>query len=140
MRLFVTFKQQNPDFNKEYADEYHFGKGSDGNWKDNWSEGLKCPKEVEKISINQKGTIKLIAKSREGSSKSFTVDNMIILEGIVGSKIIYQFAVSKDLVKKTHKAYNGKYDTTRFYFYFKSRNDYVKIEDSIYVLEEDLPK
>jgi hypothetical protein len=64
---------------------------------------------------------------------------MTILEAIIGSKTIVKYAVSNELIQKTHKAYNGKYNTTRYYFYFKNRTDFIKITNGIFVLEKDLP-
>jgi len=140
MKLFVTFKQQNPDFNKKYANEYHSGKESDGNWKDNWSIGFELPDKVEKIAIIEKGDLKVLGKNEDGVEINASIPNMTILECFVNNEVVDKFAVSKDLIKKTHKAYNGKYDTTRFYFYFKPREDYFKISDWLYVLEEDIPQ
>ena len=37
MKAKITIKQQNPDYDKEYAEQYYHGEDSDGNRKDNWS-------------------------------------------------------------------------------------------------------
>ncbi|SNR14284.1 hypothetical protein [Tenacibaculum jejuense] len=41
MKLTITFKQQNPEFDKEYAKQYRNGKESYGNWKNLWAEVLE---------------------------------------------------------------------------------------------------
>ena len=43
MKLHVVFKQENPDFDQAYADEYQDGKESDSNWKKNWSSTIAIP-------------------------------------------------------------------------------------------------
>jgi hypothetical protein len=139
MRLHVTFKQQNPDFDKEYAKQYHFGKESDGNWKYKLEDGYRGNEEVDKIAITEKNSLTLKVKDKENKDIELELKNMTILEGISGSKIIMQFAVSNKLIKNTHKAYNEKYNITRFYFYFNNRKDFVELTNGIYILKEDLP-
>lgn len=50
-KLIVVFKQQNPEFNKDYAKQYFEGKESSGNHKDLWSRGFNIIiKELEYFS------------------------------------------------------------------------------------------
>ena len=136
MRIQVTFKQQNPQFDREYAKIYHGGRESEGNYKDLWSTRLDLTSEIEKIAITEKGDLKLPLQS----GGTITIPNMTILECIQNNDVIATFAVSKSLISKTHKAYNEKYDITRYYFYFEPREDFVRISNSVFVLEKDLPK
>lgn len=41
MKLIITFKQESPQFDKEYAEQYRKGKESSGNWKSLWAEVLE---------------------------------------------------------------------------------------------------
>ncbi len=140
MKLYITIKQQNPDFDKKYADQYHWGEESENNTKDLWSEEYELSREIDKISITGKSLFHIYGKDQDGKEINIMLENMTVLEGIVGSETITTFAVSKNLIKKTHKAYNNKYDTTRFYFYLKNRDDFQKLTNQIYVLKEDLPE
>jgi hypothetical protein len=141
MKLSVTFKQQNPEFNKEYANEYHFGKESDGNRKDIWSRGLTYDEDIEEIKVIERGEFKLVGKNDDGENFEFLIPNMTILQGLAKSEVIIEVAVSKSLIKRTHKVYNEKYKTLRFYFYFKATNDIINpIDSPIYIDIKDLPK
>lgn len=42
----MNFKKLNPEYDKDYATEYHDGEESDGNWKYLWAKeyGLDCDK------------------------------------------------------------------------------------------------
>lgn len=138
MKLYVTFKRQNPDYNKDYAEEYHGGKESENNWKDDWSIGFKLD-DIDKIAIIKGGEISLRGKCRNEEKIDFLVPNMTILECYTENHDVYKYAISKALLKNTHKVFNEKYDTMRFYFYLKPESDYFKIGDNCYVLKDDIP-
>ena len=137
MKLFVTFKQQNPDFEQKYADQYHASEESEGNQKNNWSETIKYEGEVDKISIIEEKTLKLTGNN-DKTKPDLLLHNMMVLDCYIDDKVVSSFAASRELVEKTHKTYNEKYNTTRFYFYLKQRNDFHKLTDGIYVLNEDI--
>ncbi|SDY10216.1 hypothetical protein SAMN05444411_1256 [Lutibacter oricola] len=141
MRLQITIKQQNPNFNKDYADEYNFGKEGDGNWKDNWSRGYELQDEIEKLHIEKNVEYNLVGKLENGKEINVLIPNMTILKTVRNDKTISQVAISTDLVKRTLKTpYNEKYNITRFYFYLKPRQDFFTIDNFTYILEKDIPK
>lgn len=139
MKLFVTFTKQNPDFDKEYAKDFHQGKESDNNRKLAWSYGHKLEAEIDKIQVTESGDIGIDIKKENGKSEYSIFHNMTILDCMQNGMNKGRFAVSKELLLKTQKTPNVKYDTMRFYFYLKSRNDFVRIGDNFYVLLEDVP-
>lgn len=141
MRLQITIKQQNPDFSKEYANEYNYGKEGDGNWKDNWSRGYELKGEIDKLHIEKNVEYNLVGKLKKGKEIDVQIPNMTVLKTTRGNKTISQVAISTELVKRTLKTpYNEKYNITRFYFYLKPKNDYYTIDDFTYILKKDIPK
>lgn len=44
MKLIIVVKQANSAFDREYANQYQFGKESDGNWKYIITTSIKCQK------------------------------------------------------------------------------------------------
>ena len=55
MRFNVIFKQKNPEYDKEYAKQYHFGKESENNQKDLWSSTYGLNDDVTEYSITENG-------------------------------------------------------------------------------------
>lgn len=137
MKLHITFKQQNPDFDQEYADQYHLGKESENNQKDLWTLPYKLDSEIDKIAITEKGTYSMKRKAKDGELINVSLPHMTILECFKDNEIIMDFAVSKSIIDKTHKAYNEKYDTTRYYFYFKQETEWVRVNEGIFLLKDD---
>lgn len=139
MELFITFKRQNPDYDKQYADEFHFGEESDGNMKDIWETRMKAAEEIEKLEFIESGDLELQVAPPNRNEFSITIPNMSILNCYKDGRIYSQFAVSKTLLSNTHKIHKPKYNKTYFYFYFNSRKDFFKVGNNLYIVEEDLP-
>ena len=142
MKVFVTFKELNPDYDQEYANEYQDGNESENNWKVKWQTQLKTDEDVSEIRVLDNAIYKLWGTINEKTDFSYDIPNMTILECIKNDNQVIQFAVSKTLLKRTHKVYNNKYKTMRFYFYFipNSRKNWVNPKLGIYIFEGDFPK
>mgnify|MGYP006909081545 CR=1 FL=1 len=138
MKLIVTFKQINPDFDQKYADEYNAGKESNNNMKYHWSRGFELSADIEKV-ITRVGAFVIDNLLINEEKVEIRLPNMKVLECISNNEVISSFAVSKKLLKKTQKTYNEKYDIMRFYFYINPREDYVQLGDKIYLLESEIP-
>ena len=137
----ITIKQSNPDFDKKYADQYHAGKESDGNWKDNWSRGYEIKSEIDKIVLSKNDNYNLIGELENGEKIDVILPNMTILKCLLNDKTISEVAISTELIKKTLRPpFDEKYNLARFYFYLKPRDDYYKFGELIFVLEKDIPK
>ena len=139
MRLQVTFKQPNPDFDQKYANQYHAGKESNENMKHHWSKGFEVSVNIDEVILKD-GTFLVDNLLVDEEKVELSLPNMKILECVSKSEVVNKFAVSKDLLKKTQKTYNEKYDIMRFYFYLNPREDYVQLGKNIYLLESDIPK
>ena len=132
MKLIVNFKQANPEFDKDYAFEYHGGEESDGNWKYLWAKEYGMESDIDKILLIEEEVL----EGEKGANIS--IPEMTILECYKGDKVINRFAVSKVLIRNTHEVYNPKHNTTRFYFYFNERNDYSEIVSGLFVVNKDI--
>ena len=97
-------------------------------------------REISKIAVVENGNLNLRGTLENKKNVELLLPNMTILQCYFEDEIVSEFAVSKELVDKTHQAFSSKYDTMRFYFYFKNRNDFYEIEDTIYVVAKDLPE
>jgi len=128
MKVQVIFRELNPNFNKDYANEYHFGKESENNLKINWSVTHEVSQEVKKISFLEKSMHTLRDKE---NNKEIVIDDVTALECIKVDGEITRFAVSNSIIDKMHEVYQKKYNITRFYFYIKPGSDYIELNDCV---------
>ena len=115
MKAKITFKQQNPDFDKEYAKIYHHGEQSHDNMKDNWSMTMGIEGNVVAINIQKDTCIHLAGVE---------VGKVSIFEYKTDTGEICQFVVSDSLIDKIHQAGNSKYKSSHLYVYFKNTDEY----------------
>jgi len=134
-KLKVVFKQQNPEFNKGYAREYFQGKESPGNHKDIWSRGYSLT--IKEFNYFSK-TDYVFSFLQEEKEKKKLLKNMTVLKCITENDQLLEIVISKDLIKNVYKSEDKKYNIIKCYFYFKPRNDFQKIDDFMYLLNEDI--
>lgn len=139
MKVQVSIKQVDSEYNKKYADEYNGGEESDGNWKYNWSVTSIVP-NVTEFKVIDKQDFVLSGKFNDGIKKEYTLPNMQVIQCITESSEIIEFAVSNELIIKTHKAKINKYDVVRFYFYLNDKNELFNIADLAFIIGKDYPK
>lgn len=137
MKIAITFKQQNPNFDKQYAKDYHFGKESDGNWKDLWSREY-IVKDVDKVTVIEKGKLEVPCLVKD-VKQTFLLPDMKIFE-FHGVNFIATFAISMELIKNIQKTYIEKYDISRYYIYINPNKKYCMLGEHIYLTEEDYPE
>ncbi|MFW6016568.1 MAG: hypothetical protein ACOCRK_09020 [bacterium] len=140
MKLNVSFKLINPDFDIEYAKVYHNDKESKNSHKYLWEETLKAENEVDNYEIIENGEYSINNANIENGNNPIHFKNLVILKCLKNGKVVQKFIVSKDLLEKKQVTPNIKYNITRIYFYLKSSNEIIKIKDGFYVLKKDIPK
>jgi hypothetical protein len=141
MRFNVIFKQKNPEYDKEYAKEYHFGKESENNQKDLWSSTYGLNDDVAEYSITENGNFNLKGTLTSGDKINELIPNMQILKCFDNEKIeIGTFGVSLNLIDKTHKAFDKKHNITRYYYYLKPNTKFVELKNGLFVNTDDMPE
>jgi hypothetical protein len=137
MRLQIIFKEQNPNYNKDYADQYFEGKESVDNCKDNWS--LTSEMNVQKFFFSKTNEINVKMHNRIGFEIDVQLKDVIVLNCLTIENELVEIIISKKLIKRTLKNHIPKYDLARIYFYFNPKMEYVKIDSGFYLLKEDVP-
>jgi hypothetical protein len=141
MKVIVSFKEQNPDYNKEYADTYHCGLESENNWKLNWQTALTIEGEIKETLIKDDTDFILKGSYKDSGEKfEFSIPNMKEFRVIFKNGNTSSFAVSKSLLKSTYHNKNEKYNTSQYYFYFKPESDFIMPLDGLYIDTNDIPK
>lgn len=137
-KLLITFKQENPNYDKDYAKKYYEGKESPGNFKDNWSRGLN-PIFVENLFLKKNTEYNFTGIYNNKIEFNHTLKNMVVLKCQIENDKSIEIVISKNLIKGIRKFENDKYNLTKFYFYFKPRNDFRQIDETMYLLNDDIP-
>lgn len=140
MKVFVTFKQENPAYDKEYAKKFHFGKESENNSKYLWSNGFKLQEEIKKYELLENSDFNLTGTDLHGNDFSYTIPNMTKLDCYINDTELITIAISNSLINKTHTAQNEKYNWTRFYFYFHGAADPINPIPTVFISRNDFPK
>jgi hypothetical protein len=140
MRFNVIFKQKNPEFNKEYAEQYHFGKESENNLKDLWSTTYGIDGDVTEYSITESGDYYLKGTLTNGELINEVIPSVQILKCFDSQhNVIGSFAVSSNLIDKTHKAFSKKHNITRYYYYLKPDQEFIELKNGVFVNVNDIP-
>ncbi len=140
MKLNVSFKLINPDFDIENAKVYHNGKETENNHKYLWDETLTVENEIDNYEIIEDGEYSINNANVENGNNPIHFKNLVILKCLKNGNVVQKFSVSKDLLEKKQVTPNKKYNITRIYFYLKPSNEIIKITDGFYVLKKDIPK
>ena len=143
MRVEVTFKMVNPDYDQEYADEYNFGKESVDNNKYNWSISWSFD-DIHNVKVAN-GDMEypyLEVDENPDNVKIAKVPWMCVRELYRDDELIGVIGVSKSLldrrVVKTAKETRG-IPTLVYYFHLKPGIPYFKSGDFLYLTEAEIP-
>lgn len=141
MKIKIKIKQSNPDFNKEYATQYHEGKESVDNWKENWGKEFLLEGDLDEILLQQNINYNCNIEFENGEKINTTLPNMTILKCLQNNQLIYEVIISSKLIK-TIKQFplDLKSNLKNIHFDFKTEMEYYKIDFLFYVLKEDTPK
>lgn len=139
MQVQVGFIKINPEYDQQYADEYHFEKESENNSRSNWGSeyGLK---NVKSVSLIDDEHFLLKGQSENGQDFEYLIPDVLIFRCMFEDGAKREFAVSKSILKNTHQARNEKYDVTRFYFYINPEPEWVPLDRNLCVDLKDVPK
>lgn len=137
MKLDVSFKIVNPEFNQEYADQYNWGEEGPGNMKyhETWKYRIE---DVEEFSQTPEAEFTIKAVDKEGKEHLFPIGNTFKLQARMKEGHLEEYHVSKELIRNTHqtKAKNGP---SRFYFYLLPLEGFFIVNKTSYILSKDIP-
>ncbi len=139
MKLHITVKQQNPEFDQQYANQYHFGKESDGNWRYNLNDGFEVRENIKDFTVLDEEDFKL-AGLKKNEEFEIPIPNMTVINCLTtDNRKVQVAAISKSLIKKKQITPNKKYNLTRIYFYLTEQNEFIHPFKIIYIAAKDYP-
>jgi hypothetical protein len=139
MKAQVSFKVMDPDFNQEYADQYHGGNESESNWKYLWASTYQV-EEVKSVAIIENEDFVLSGQFADGEKFSFNIPNVHTFRCYLADGSREDFSVSKSILNKTHQAKKEPYDVTRFYFYINASPASHKLHPNLVIDEKYIPR
>ncbi len=139
MKVQISYKIINPSYDKNYADEYHFGKESENNERYNYTTSYEID-GVESVELIDDGVFQLKGKLANGREIDLSIRNVFIFRFHFNDKTYVDYAASKSIVNKTHKIPNKKYNITRYYFYINSEPASVAITKNLFLNINEIPE
>ncbi len=137
MKVTITVKEVNPDFDQELADRENDGHESEDNIRYNWEDEFEVKDEVKDFGIRNNETF--ILEGMKGEEKfSHEIPSMMIVECVGENGAVTQFAASRKLVKDTKKVIDKKGDV-HFFIFLKGKHAHVNPRLGVYISEKDFP-
>jgi hypothetical protein len=138
MKVTITVKEVNPDFDQEFADRENDGHESEDNIRYNWEDEFDVKDEVKDFGIRNNEIYTL--QGFNGEEKfSYEIPSMTIVECVGENGTVTQFAASRKLIKDTKKNIDKK-GNIHFFIFLKGKHDHVNPIPGIYISKKDFPK
>jgi hypothetical protein len=139
MKGHLSFKVINPDYDQEYANEYHEGEESESNWKYLWAKEYLI-EDVDSVELIEDGNFRLKGKYKDGGTIDINIPHVVIFRFFKTDGITVDFAVSKSILNKTHQVTNEKFKVIRCYFYINSSPESTELSDSLIINIDEIPE
>jgi hypothetical protein len=133
MKLQISFKQPNPDFDQQMANTYHWGKESEGNLKFSHDESYRAV--IDRYDLKRKTDFRLVGETNKGKI-DIILKNVAVMKLFIGNDCVEEIVVSEALIKSFLKNQIVKANRLRVYFYLKPDADFKRYGKLIYVLKE----
>ena len=140
MEVKIIFKELNPDYSQEYADDCNDGKESENNKKSIELESFDIEGLLKKHNVVKSGTYQLKGEFVGKRNFCFDIPEMCILECITEDDMVTQFAVSNSILVKTYHSEPKGRNKFYFYFYLKNSKEAISPKDGIFIDRKDYPK
>ena len=140
MKVTITVKEVNPEFDRELADREHEGKESSDNILYNWEDEFEISGDVKDFKIRNNAVYELgVQVEGEEEIATYPIEGMMIVDSILSDGATTSCAFSRSIVKDTKKVISQKGDI-HFYIFLKGGKEIVTPFTGIYIAEKDFPK
>lgn len=137
MKVTITVKEINPDFDQALADRENDGHENEDNIRYNWEDEFEVSDDVNEFKI--KNNEIYVLEGMNGKEKfSFPIPSMTIVSCTGTSGVITQFAASRKLIKDTKKVVDKK-GNIHFFIFLKGGHDMVNPLNGVYISKKDFP-
>lgn len=138
MKVTITVKEVNPDFDRELADNEFDGKESENNILYSWEDEFDIQGDVKDLKI--RNNVPFDLQTMDGDEEAtYTIDSMMVMDVLLSNGASTSCAFSRSLVKDTKKVTNKNGDV-HFYVFLKGGKKIVSPVTGIYIAQKDFPK
>ena len=138
MKVTITVKEVNPDFDQVLADKENDGHESEDNIRCNWEDEFEVKDEIKDFGIKNNETF-ILEGIKNGEKFEIEIPSMTIVECMGENGSVTQFAASRKLIKDTKKVIDKKGDI-HFFIFIKGNHSHVNPRVGVYISEKDFPK
>jgi hypothetical protein len=139
MKVTLTVKEVNPEFDREYAEKQHDGKESEDNILYNWEDEFEVSGDVKEFKVrNNAPYILHVQMEADKEVKTYEIPSMTLVDCILEDGSFTTCAFSRSLVKDTKKVQH-KNGNIHFYVFLKGGKEIVNPITGIYIAAKDFP-
>lgn len=139
MKVKLTVKEVNPEFDREFAEKQHEGKESEDNILYNWEDEFEVTGSVADFKIRNNAIFQMHVQMEEDKAlKTFDIPSMTMVDSTLEDGTITTCAFSRSLVKDTKKVL-AKNGDIHFFVFLKGGKQIVNPMTGIYITAKDFP-
>jgi hypothetical protein len=137
MKVTITVRELNPEFDQEIAENFHEGKETYDNPKYNWEDEFEVKTDVTEFKVRN-NSIYNLEGFRNEEKFSYEIPGMMIIECLHADGSTTQFAASRKLVKDSKKNEDKKGDI-HFFLFLKGQKKMTSPLAGVYIHTDDFP-
>lgn len=137
MKVTITVKEVNPEFDHQHAEKEHGGKESEDNILYTWEDEFDISGVVKDFKIRNNATYNLQVVENEETA-TYPIEGMMLVDAHRADGNITTCAFSRSLVKDTKKVISKNGDI-HFYVFLKGSKQIVNPIPGIYIAGNDFP-
>lgn len=138
MKVTITVKEVNPEFDHELAAREHDGKESEDNILYTWEDEFEISGDVKDFKIRNNAVYNLEVEE-DDEHALYPIDGTMITDSHLADGRVTSCVFSRSLVKDTKKVVNKNGDI-HFYVFLKGGKDIVTPVTGIYIAKKDFPE
>jgi len=140
MKVSISIKQINSEYNQEYADQYNFGRESENNQKYHFGTAWEID-DVLSININKNSNYPIKILVENDKTVHSSIPNMTLIECLQKNDKKFCFGVSNSLLdnKRTFAPHSFDEKANRYYLYIKDEMEFECINNTVFAATNDLP-
>jgi hypothetical protein len=138
MKLTITVKEVNPEFDRELADKEFDGKESAENILYTWEDEFDISGDVKDFKI--RNNVPFDLQTAEGEDEAtYSIEGMMVLDILLANGATTSCAFSRSIVKDSKKVVQKNGDI-HFFVFLKGGKEIVSPVTGIYINQNDWPK
>lgn len=138
MKVTITVKEVNPEFDRDLAEKEFGGKESEENILYNWEDEFEISGDVKDLKIRNNVGFDLQTADGEETA-TYTIDGMMVLDSHLANGAYTSCAFSRSIVKDTKKV-TQKNGDVHFFVFLKGGKEIVTPVTGIYINRNDWPE